>query len=571
MTRPFDDFRVLDLSDRLSDAFAARLFGDFGADVLLAEPPEGHSLRHEPPFLDDTPGLERSVLHAYANWNKRSAVVTDAARLGELVANADVVVTTAVRHSEAVAAALRRLAPDAVHLSLTPHGLTGPLANHPGNNLTASARTGWAYINGYRDEPPLQMPLRQSGYIGGVAACLAAAAALRRRELSDLAELVDVSEVEAFALTVHPWGIAAIYENTGFSNGPAGGRLRGEPGPLYQTRDGKLNLGFGDFHNWPQAMAVLRLPEIGAREDLVPDLGRHSQDMSAVVAGAASSLEQLERWEVFHALADLRCITGVLQDVDDIVNDQQLAARAFLVETTIEGRAVRAAGPVAQVVPSGWELSGAAPQLGADPPRWRARPAETARVRGPRPTPQLRDQVVDELALAEGPLSGVRVFSFGQAWSGTFGTELLSLLGADVVQLGTVHRIDVWRRVRSAVPRGVVDATKVQHPGNTQGLYNSVNLNKRELTLDLRTEGGWSCSGSYCRASTSSPTTSAQPCCRSGASPSTRSTRNGPARSSPRFPAMERPAPTASTRRTARPQSRCLASPRCMAMREIAA
>ena len=88
--------------------------------MLLAEPPEGHSLRHEPPFLDDAPGLERSVLHAYASWNKRSAVVTDAARLGELVANADVVLTTAVRHSEAVAATLRRLAPDAVHLSLTP-------------------------------------------------------------------------------------------------------------------------------------------------------------------------------------------------------------------------------------------------------------------------------------------------------------------------------------------------------------------------------------------------------------------------------------------------------------------
>ncbi len=34
----FDGVRVLDLSDRLSGAYAARLFGDFGAEVTLGEP-----------------------------------------------------------------------------------------------------------------------------------------------------------------------------------------------------------------------------------------------------------------------------------------------------------------------------------------------------------------------------------------------------------------------------------------------------------------------------------------------------------------------------------------------------
>ena len=485
MPRPFDDLRMLDLSDRLSGAFAARLFGDFGADVLLAEPPEGHALRHEPPFLDDTPGLERGVVHAYANWNKRSTVVTDAEALGDLVAGADIVVTTAPRHGAAVEGALGRLPADSVQLSITPHGRTGPLADRPGNNLTASARTGWAYINGYRDEPPLQMPLRQSGYIGGVAGFLAAAAALRRREVGADAECVDVSEVEAFALTVHPWGIAAIYEGTGFSNGPSGGRLRGEPGPLYETKDGKLNLGFGDFHNWDEAMEVLRLPELGAREDLIADIGRHTQDMSAVVAGAARTLPELRRWDVFHAMARLRCITGVVQDIDDIVNDPQLEARSFLVETPIEERVVRAAGPVARLSPSGWERNSAAPRLGSDAPSWRKRPPEA-----PPPARASRSDPPDDAALAEGPLSGVRVFSFGQAWSGTFGTELFSLLGADVVQLGAVHRVDVWRRVRGRLPTALVDPSRTQHAANTQGLYNAVNLNKRELTLDLRTERG---------------------------------------------------------------------------------
>ena len=63
--------------------------------------------------------------------------------------------------------------------------------------------------------------------------------------------------------------------------------------------------------------------------------------------------------------------------------------------------------------------------------------------------------------------SGCRVLSFGQAWSGTFATEVLALLGADVVQIGGIQRPDVWRRVRTEVPEGVRDANKNQHPLNT--------------------------------------------------------------------------------------------------------
>ncbi|MCA9854494.1 MAG: CoA transferase, partial [Dehalococcoidia bacterium] len=68
MTASYSDLRVLDLSTRLSGAFAARLFGDLGADVVMLENPQGHPLRLQPPFLTDKPGPNRGVLHAYVNW-----------------------------------------------------------------------------------------------------------------------------------------------------------------------------------------------------------------------------------------------------------------------------------------------------------------------------------------------------------------------------------------------------------------------------------------------------------------------------------------------------------------------
>ena len=509
MPAPLAGLRIADLSTRLSGAFAARLFGDFGADVLLVEPREGHPLRSLPPFAGDTPGAERSVAHAYFHWNKRSAVCADETEVRAAIAGADVVVTTSDAPDPERAETLAALAPDAVHLSITPHGLTDPLTGTPGNNLTMSARVGWASINGVAGEPPLQMPRDQAGVVGGVAGFITACAALRRRHAGD-AELVDVSELEAFALTVHPWGVAAVYQGAGTrqslqpggaraasprERSPGGGRKRGDPGPLWDLADGQMNFGLADFHNWTEAMDAMNLPELGRRPELIPDIGRHSQPMKDVVVGMAHTLPKIERWPLFHKLAQLRCVIGVVQDMDDITKNEQLKAREFFVTTELDGKRVRAPGAPAKLSPSPWQLAKPAPSLapgalsegvreglplaGEAKPQW-------VNV----PPPELAKAPVDAGSLADGPLAGVRVLSFGQAWSGTFGTELLALLGADVVQIASLHRPDAFRRIRNTVPKGVEHPTRLQHAANTQGHYNSVNLHKREITLDLRQDRG---------------------------------------------------------------------------------
>ncbi len=481
VTLPFDGFRVVDLSERASGAFAARLFGDFGADVILAEPPEGDPLRGEPPFLGDVAGPERSVVHAYLNWNKRSVVCDRTSDIGDLLAGADVVVTDA--HPVADArwpGSLAQLHPHAVHLSITPHGLSSPLSGRPGNDLTASARSGWSSVNGYRDEPPLQMPGHQASYIGGVAGFVAAAASLLRPTTrGQEPELIDVSELEAFALTVHPWGVAAVYEGATSGGGPDRRPRRGEPGPLYDAADGQLSLAVAYFRRWPDAMRALGLPELADREDLRSDVARHTRDLSEVTAGIVRKLPSLQRWSVFHALAALRCPVGVVQGVDELLGDPQLAARHSLVDTAIEGRTVRAPGPVARFEPAIWRLSTPAPRLGEGPQR---SPARRGGASEPSEWPPARPST--------GPLDGVRVLSFGQAWSGAFATEILALLGADVVQISSLRRHDSWRRAGAGVPKGLVDPRRVQHPLNTQGLYNSVNLNKRDVTLDLEQDEG---------------------------------------------------------------------------------
>ena len=461
MPGAFADIRVIDLSDRLSGAWAARLFGDFGADVVLVEPPGGHPLRAEPPFLgagSSEPGPERSLLHAYANWNKRSVVAEDDAAIAALCEDADVLVTTGN-----APAAIR---PGAVHLSITPHGLTGPLAAVPGNNLTSCARVGWATINKHAEDAPLQLPVRQTGYIAGLAGFIAAAAALYRGG----GERLDVSETEALALTCAPWAAMGIFiGGRAAAFGPAGGRKRGQPGPLWRAADGLINYGYGDWQQWTPAMRFLGLDELALDERFVSAWGRHQQDTRPVRDGLAKISAERPKWDLLHGLAKLRCISGVVQNARELRDSEQLKARGFIQETRVDGQPARAAGAIAKLSETPWMLHRPAPQLGEHDGQ--VAPA------GNRPS-----------ASAAGigqPLQGVRVLCFTQAWAGTFCTEMLALMGADVVQIETVRRPDVWRGAGAPVPPAVRDSDIVQTGINTNGMYNSVNLNKRAITLDV--------------------------------------------------------------------------------------
>ena len=477
----FDGLRVVDFSDRLSGAWAARLFGDLGADVVLAEPSEGHALRYEPPFLDDRPGPERSLLHAYVNWNKRSRVVRGDADAAELAAGADLLVTTQVAPWPAhVAAAIAALPAAGVHLSITAHGLQGPLAAAPGNNLTACARSGWSHMTRYVDEPPLQLPVRQTGYVGGVAGFNAAAAALLRRMRGGGGLRADVSELEAVCATTAPQGLGVLFSGDPDQDYGWGGRKRrGEPAQLLQAADGLMNFGVGDWARYADAMHFLGLPDLADDPEYAPLLGRHGTDQTRLRSRLAEAITDRPCDELLHGLLDMRCITGVMRDMPALRDAEQLDARRYFVATEVEGRAAHAPGPIARMPQMPATLRRPAPRLGEHDGD--VGPAAT---RSPLPSPAAG------AAPANLPLAGVRVLAFTQAWAGTWGTDQLALLGADVVQIESPTRPDVWRGAGAPVPKAVRDPAVRQHRLNTSAGYSTVNLNKRSLTLDLKQPRG---------------------------------------------------------------------------------
>jgi hypothetical protein len=68
--------RVLDLSHGVAAPFAARLLGDFGANVIKLEKPGGGDFaRTLEPLQPGVAAPEQSLIFQYLNWNKRSVTL----------------------------------------------------------------------------------------------------------------------------------------------------------------------------------------------------------------------------------------------------------------------------------------------------------------------------------------------------------------------------------------------------------------------------------------------------------------------------------------------------------------
>ncbi len=87
-----------------------------------------------------------------------------------------------------------------------------------------------------------------------------------------------------------------------------------------------------------------------------------------------------------------------------------------------------------------------------------------------------------------GPLDGIRIITFTQAWAGTSATEQLGFLGADVIQIESLLHPDIWRGGFNGPLKAAADTADGgprPRPWNVASAYNSVNLNKRAITIDV--------------------------------------------------------------------------------------
>lgn len=352
-----DDLRVLDLSTSVAAAWCGRLLADFGADVVAVEE-RANPLRGLAPFDDEG----RSILGRYVQANKRSLAIgwaeDEAADVvTRLLEAADIVVLCEaperlVERGVARGSVERE---DLLRVVITPHGLSGPLAGAPGNDLTHWARSGWASINGLADGPPLQGAGPIASIMSGIAAYGAVLAALHQRERGGTGDTVDVAELDAVAVTNGPSMLRSLLAGTPQAR-PA--RVTFQTGPV-PVKDGHFALTLSRAHFWRDAMNELGLPDLAQDEEAFRN---RRESATRIAPRVEAKLRERTRSDLFERLGELRVVAGPVLDMGELAENEHLRGRDFF--ATADDGETEFPGAPFKMGATPWQLRRDSPALG---------------------------------------------------------------------------------------------------------------------------------------------------------------------------------------------------------------
>ena len=245
-TGPLAGVRVLDLTAVVLGPLATQILGDFGADVIKLEPPEGDLMRAN--------GVSRqrgmSSIFLAINRNKRSLAIDlkrpeGLAAVLRLLPTVDVLVhnmrTAAIERLGLGHAACTAINPRLIYCVATGFGEDGPDAGKPAFDDVIQAACGLAGLIGHDTGTPDYVPSLIADKTTGLALANAVLAALFERTQSGLGQFVEVPMFEtmaAFTLAEHLGGrtFEPPLGPAGYARLLAGGR---KPAP---TRDGHVAL-----------------------------------------------------------------------------------------------------------------------------------------------------------------------------------------------------------------------------------------------------------------------------------------------------------------------------------------
>ena len=332
---PLAGLRVIEICSTIAGPACTRLLGDFGAEVIKIEPPEGDPVRQMGQHVGEVSLYAASLLR-----NKRSVVLDlkkpdDLQAARTLISTADVLVENnrpgVMERLGLGYEALSATNPGLVMVRISGFGQDGPYAARPGYGAICEAVGGVRHMTGDPDRPPARVALATTDYLSSVYAAFGALAALREREHSGRGQVVDVALYETAFTQMEP--IVPAYDKLGTVPKREGPNLpRMAPNSLYPTRDGGYVLIAANSN--PTFERLIRLM---GREDLMQDERfasirargepAHARALDAQISAWSSSFEgtELEAMLLAAEVPSSRVYT-----IADIYQDPHFAAREML-------------------------------------------------------------------------------------------------------------------------------------------------------------------------------------------------------------------------------------------------
>ena len=473
--RGLEGIRLLELGGMVSAAYASKLIGDLGAEVIKVEEPGGDPARRRGPFPHGLADAERSGTFLALNTNKRSVTLDlaqDTAALHRLVAETDILIHNyPLRRMNELGIAyepFRQLNPRLVMCSITPFGLTGPHKDYHAYEITTAHGGGWAWLSPGASERPDLPPLKAAGHQAdlqaGLTAAMVSMAAYARMLETGQGEHIDLSVQEYVASFLEQNFVYYSYMDQVASR--LGQRLLA-PWGMFACQDGLIFVVTVEQDQWLRLVELMGNPEWASWE-IFQDPFMRAQNWDVLKPYLDEWMQGWTVEDLFKAGQERRICFAPVYSIEQLPKQKQLQERNIFVEVTHpKAGTLTHLGPPYRFQDSWWQLTRPAPLLGEHNQEILHRPA---RPQSPLPRPRSSAPRL--------PLEGIRVVDFSWAWAGPFCAMQLAHLGAEVIRVESQVRPDLGRRV-PIYPTGM-------EPGlNRSGYANQWHQGKKSTLLNL--------------------------------------------------------------------------------------
>ena len=447
MTARLSGVRVVEIGALPAGAYAARLFADFGAEVIKVEPAGGDPTRSFPPLIEGGSGW-----FAYLNYGKKS-VLADKVDLDALLRGADVLIdSTGTDHGTQ---------PDLVTVDLSWFGKSGPYRDFKASDAVCRALAGFVQLIGPAEGPPLTLPDYQSAIMGGLSAFIPAMASLLGRqslryEVSVHEATIALAEYQA----IEAWATGTPQKRWGFNR-----FTPTYPMGVYRCKQGWIGITIVTPAQWKSFCDLLGMPDLGRHPQYVMGGERLAHADELEVRFVPRFLDRTaEEW--FASGLELRLPFAIVPNMEEVLGWPVFRDRKAIVPIKMGDRTVEAPG-------SPFHLTRTPPNFGGTVPEFGEHDGAIVPRQAPAST-----------ATKSRPLEGLRIVDLSMGWAGPICTRNLADLGADVIKIEACGYPDWWRGVDNRLD------TVTQRLYEKSSRFNIMNRGKRAITLDLTVPDG---------------------------------------------------------------------------------
>lgn len=342
MTGPLNGVRVIEIGTLIAAPFAARLMGEFGAEVIKIESMgQGDPLRKWRKLHEGT-----SLWWYLQSRNKKSLSLNLKSPEGieivkRLAESADVLIENlrpgALEKLGLGWEVLHALNPKLTLVRISGYGQSGPYRDRPGFGAIGEAMGGIRYTTGTPGSPPARVGVSLGDSLASMHAVMGALMSLLRVKTGQGdGQIVDVSLVESVFNLME--SLVPEYDMLGHVRERSGGALPGiAPSNTYPTADGAYVVIAGNSDPiFKRLMTTIGRADLGEAPEFAHNDGRGAQSemLDAAISAWSSSLPIDE---VLQALEQAEVPAGRIYSVADIVADPHYQAREMILDAQLPG------------------------------------------------------------------------------------------------------------------------------------------------------------------------------------------------------------------------------------------